>query len=774
MDPVQSERLKSIFFRAAELAGPEREAALTSDCAGDLKLRRSVEELLAQHDETGSMEILPREAPHAHTPTLVTGRLISKRFRILRFIGKGGMGEVYEASDEELGGQLALKMILPGLIQNEEMLARFRREVQLARQVTHPNVCRIFDVGRDKIAGTELLYLTMELIDGETLTEYLKRQGKLRPADALPLLRQMAAGLRALHEKNIVHRDLKPSNVMLVRAAGGTARAVIGDFGLARAVLEESSEDGLSRSGLILGTPGYMAPEQLAGMRVSAATDVFAFGVVAYEMVTGKRAFPVRNGNAPPPAPREVSPELPSEWERVILRCMEPEPGRRPESAEAATDVLEGQSKLPRAKRATGTSRRGWWIGAAAALVLAGLAPWAWQASRRGPVTAVGRSANAAYLEAADLLDHAYRPGAVEKAIQLLEPVSAAPGAPALVHAALGRAYFRQFRVKREAAWLEKARASGERAVELDAKLAGGRVLLGRVYTESGKSDLAAQELQAAMLLDARNAEAFLSLAELYEKQGRTADIEPNLRKAVDLAPDYWGAHATLGLYLRKVNRLAEARQEFERLIELAPDNKSAYNYVGLLNLQENRYPEARSAFEKELALAPSSSVYSNLGLVKQLEGDYDGAARMFQQAIDLNPGDFRSWGNLGSAYQWNSETRHKAPDAYRKAIELAEKARKTSPNNVEILARLGGIYASVGDARKSVPLLRQAVALDGGTAATAYRVGEAYELLQQRDEALRWIGTALKLGYSPEDIKRNPYLALLRKDPRFKWARKQ
>jgi hypothetical protein len=129
MEPVDSDRLKSIFLRAAEVEGPEREGVLAAECGDDAALRARVEGLLAHHDETGSMEILPKVMEGGYAPSLATGRLVSKRFRIRRFIGKGGMGEVYEASDEELGGVVALKIILPGLIENEEMLARFKREV---------------------------------------------------------------------------------------------------------------------------------------------------------------------------------------------------------------------------------------------------------------------------------------------------------------------------------------------------------------------------------------------------------------------------------------------------------------------------------------------------------------------------------------------------------------------------------------------------------------------------------------------------------------------
>lgn len=715
-------------------------------------MRARVEEMLLGADQTEPMGFPPAVERPSYAPTLANGRLVAGRFRVIQFLGKGGMGEVYRATDQELGGELAIKIILPGLVHDESLLARFRREVHLARQVTHPNVCRIFDVGRDEAERQELLFLTMELIEGETLAAYLKREKKLAPEEALPLLEQMARGLTALHEKNIVHRDLKPGNVMIVRGSGAAMRAVIGDFGLARAVLEESAEEGLSRSGAVMGTPGYMAPEQMTGMPVSAATDMYAFGIVAHEMVTGKRT--VGAGG-----------ELPGAWEQTIKKCMAHNPGERPQTAQEVVEALAG-----RKEEAAQPDRRRWMAGAAALILLAAGA-WVWKGSSSGEADRTGGTGNAAYLQAADLLDHSYRPGATQKAVELLEPLANGPEATALIHAALGKGYYRRFRETTEAPWLEKARVAGERAVEMDGQMAMARVLLGRIYTQSGKSDLAAQELQTALKLDSRNSEAYIALAELYEKQGRMKEIEPSLQKAVDLAPSSWAAHANFGVYLRGAKRYEEARQEFLRVIEVAADNATAHSYLGRLYLEQEKFEEARKSYEAELRLMPSFRVYSNLGVVLQLEGRYEEAARMFEKAIDLNPNSYRSWGNLGSALTWSGADKAKAREAHEKAIALADEARKATPNDVAVLASLGSYYAALGDEKRSIPLLRQAIALDPDSAATAFQVGEAYESLHRREEALRWIRVALKKGFSAEYVKRNPDLAQLRKDPRFSWT---
>jgi serine/threonine protein kinase len=231
-----------------------------------------------------------------------TGDVVASRFRIIRYIAKGGMGELYEAEDLELHERVALKTILSGIADDERAIAMFKREVHLARQVTHPNVCRIYDVFRHRSGdagfrpGHDVVFLTMELLHGETLAEKLRRDGRFAVADCLPILRQMAAGLGAAHRAGVVHRDFKSHNVMLVTPPPPEQelRVVVTDFGLAQRSAQDertAMSFSLSDAGEISGTPAYMAPEQVEGGPVTPATDVYALGVVLYEMVTGVWPF---------------------------------------------------------------------------------------------------------------------------------------------------------------------------------------------------------------------------------------------------------------------------------------------------------------------------------------------------------------------------------------------------------------------------------------------------------------------------------------------------
>ena len=212
------------------------------------------------------------EARAPGTPVFRTGDIVAFRFRIVRYLAKGGMGELYEAEDLELRERIALKTILSHIAADERSIMLFKREVHLARQVTHPNVCRIYDVFRHRYAaaGMEVVLLAMELLHGETLADKLRRDGRFATTEMLPLVRQMADGLTAAHRVGVVHRDFKSHNVMLVKPARAEdeMRAVVTDFGLAwRSTHDEATSMSMSLSteNEVSGTPAYMAPEQVEG-----------------------------------------------------------------------------------------------------------------------------------------------------------------------------------------------------------------------------------------------------------------------------------------------------------------------------------------------------------------------------------------------------------------------------------------------------------------------------------------------------------------------------
>ena len=278
--------------------------------------------------------------PSLDRTRFVPGAVLDKRYRIIGLLGRGGMGEVYRADDLKLGQPVALKFLPSGLERDENRLNRFLNEVRTARLVTHSNVCRVFDIG--EADGQH--FLTMEYVDGEDLSSLLRRIGRLPKDKAMQIARQLCAGVQAAHEQRILHRDLKPANVMI----DGRGRVKITDFGLA------SLEQAIQGKEIGSGTPAYMAPEQLAGKEVTVRSDIYALGLVLYELFTGKQAFEAATPAELARLQRDSTPTSPASHvegfdpavERIIQRCLEVEPLDRPASALAVAAALPGGDPL--------------------------------------------------------------------------------------------------------------------------------------------------------------------------------------------------------------------------------------------------------------------------------------------------------------------------------------------------------------------------------------------------------------------------------------------
>ena len=289
---------------------------------------------------------LPQEAPSdsdgltrtmiASIDRLERGILFAGRYEIIEEIGRGGMGRVYRAYDRQLKEDVALKLLKPEISFNEKAVERFRNELKFARRIAHPRVCRMYDLGESGLAH----YLTMEYVEGEDLKAFIRRSDHLTTAKALDIGRQIAEGLEEAHRLGVVHRDLKPQNVMIDREG----KAKIMDFGLARI----SETEGLTGSGLMLGTPEYMSPEQVDLKDVDGRVDIYALGIILYEMVTGHVPFKgetplavaLKQKNEKARDVRESNPLVPDTLISVILKCLEKDPGHRYQTAAETSEAL--------------------------------------------------------------------------------------------------------------------------------------------------------------------------------------------------------------------------------------------------------------------------------------------------------------------------------------------------------------------------------------------------------------------------------------------------
>ncbi|MBN1566873.1 MAG: protein kinase [Acidobacteria bacterium] len=322
------------------------ESRFCSSCAQPLGTHSQMPTATGAVSEPGKP---PAESPHVarivssdSVPAggFTPGMILADRYRIIGLLGRGGMGEVYRADDLKLGQPVALKFLPPKLAQDAVRRERFFAEVRITRQLSHPNICRVYDIS--EIDGRH--FLSMEFIDGEDLASLLKRIGHLSNEKALDIARQLAAGLAAAHERGVLHRDLKPANIMI----DGHGRVRITDFGLAIAIEDES------QAVEIAGTPAYMAPEQLAGKGSTVRSDIYSLGLVLYEIYTGKKAFTAatlaelrqQKETYAPRAPSELREGVDPVVERLIRRCMERDPNARPSSIAQLALALPGGDPL--------------------------------------------------------------------------------------------------------------------------------------------------------------------------------------------------------------------------------------------------------------------------------------------------------------------------------------------------------------------------------------------------------------------------------------------
>jgi len=370
MTPEQWQQVNHLFAECLDTP-PRRLDELFDERNVQPEVRREVYRLLRSTEKIEISFPLSSHPVPENTHRLEAGDFLANRFRIVRFLGHGGVGEVYEARDEDVGEVLALKLVRPAYHDSAEVSARLRRELQLARRVAHPNVCRLFDLNRHEFSWGESQFLTMELLQGVTLSRLMKEHGPYSSAECLPYLRQILAGLQAAHDAGIVHRDLKPANIMVTPTQEGLPRCVLMDFGLARQHIFPDLNETLTGSREILGTLAYMAPEQLAGEQVTARTDLYAFGIIMFELLHGYRPYQSirKDGKSDKDATdaagdkmivqqrQELTQRIPKAWNRIIERCLSADASRRPGSVSEIITILEEKPLMSRrAMLVTGVS----------------------------------------------------------------------------------------------------------------------------------------------------------------------------------------------------------------------------------------------------------------------------------------------------------------------------------------------------------------------------------------------------------------------------------
>ena len=395
------EKIEQLFHSAAERNGEERAAYLEGVCAGDAELRREVESLLA-HGKTAdgwlggeALKAMAGEVLDGASGLTLSGRQLGP-YQVLSLLGVGGMGEVYRARDTKLGRDVAVKVLPSAFANDPERLARFQREAKMLAALNHPNIATIY--GLERSIGTN--YLVMELVAGETLADRVKRDGAVPVEEALAIAKQIAEALEAAHDKGIVHRDLKPANVKVT--PGGNVKVL--DFGLAKVLEDDATQSDPSKSptlsqgatmqGAILGTAAYMSPEQARGNAVDKRTDLWAFGCVLYELLTGKRAFEGEDTTDILASIVKAEPDwlalptaTPTQVRALLKRCLQKDRAQRMQAAgDARIEIQEAltapkDAAAPKAMPAPRSTLP--WAVAAALAIIATVVLLGWRRSSR-------------------------------------------------------------------------------------------------------------------------------------------------------------------------------------------------------------------------------------------------------------------------------------------------------------------------------------------------------------------------------------------------------
>jgi tetratricopeptide (TPR) repeat protein len=703
-------------------------------------------------------------------------------YEIVGSLGAGGMGEVYRARDTRLGRMVAIKLVSDELAANRTASDRLAREARLTSLLNHPNIVTVHDIGA---ADDGRPYIVMELVAGQSLQEAL-RGGRFKPARALEIASQIAEGLAAAHQAGTIHRDLKPGNIMLTE----DGRPKIVDFGLGKATgaLPNSEDltiraDALTDNYAVVGTAGYMAPEQVASRPIDYRADQFALGAILYEMVSGRRAFKrdthVQTMAAildSEPEPLDaISPDVPFELVRIVDRCLTKDPAHRYASTQdlardlrdAHAAIGSGASRSSIRVTRSAPGRRRWpWLAVAAVLLSAAIFA-VYPAGSRGWES-----------QARALLDRYDKQQNVDQAIAILSPVVAARKNDVAARTMLAEAYWRKFEYNpRNADLAARAGEQAGAALTIDQSYAPAHVVLAMINSGQGRYDGALGEAVKATALDPKLSRGWRELGRAHFRLGQTDAAQKDFVRAVSLDPGDWTAHNSLGAFYLNVNLLDNALGEFERMQELSPDNTRAYNNLGSAYLLQERFDKASEMYERSLSLDKNATAFSNLGTALYGQGRYADAAQSFEGAVALPGATALHWFNLGAACYWVPDLRTRAKEAYAKTVELSEESRlagKLDPTELVRLGSANALLARLTSGSEAQAFRTQAEKIIAGidprprTADFLETLGTTYEELGDRTKALETLDQAIKAGYSIKKIERSPWLKELRTDERY------
>jgi eukaryotic-like serine/threonine-protein kinase len=784
------DRVMRIVTAALRKPAAERETYVHAACEGDDDLRREIAETITWEERMGGFLQHPMVALNDPARALQAGQVVAERFEIMREIGEGGMGLVYEAFDQKRHTRVALKFGKAGF---ERLLSP---ELEGALRVRHPNICLVNEIHTTVLEECEVDFLTMEYVEGETLTRYLSEHGQLPQKEALEVARQLCAGIAEAQHSGIIHRDLKSGNVMLCKTAGDGLRVVIMDFGLAGALGVDSAEGG---------TPEYMAPEVSKGERASFASDIYSLGVILYEIVTGQR--PVEDKATEPNkaghfvAPSSLTKGLDPRWDRVILSCLNASPELRPAGA---NQVIAGLEKKPFPKAPL--------LAVGLLLVIALATPplrerltdyfWPPPSVRLAVLPMQGATADAFIGEGVlqDVIDRIRRMSTGRRTVMVIPPsemldknIQTADQAREVLHAthALQTAlknegnefavqgavidlatgtHLRDFSGRYSPATVGTLPAALAGAVSVALRLHGpatpdvlssaatsaydrGLYLLQR---DQQSFDDALASFKEAARLDPRSP---LPLAGQVEanimKYGQTAQASSleEARRALDTAeslnPDSPKVRLAAGWLKETRSEYEKALEDYRRVLELEPQNEEAFRRIAGVYDKLGMPSEAIAAYQKAIELDPGYYAgYHGLGVFYFYHGDYRKAAEQFQKSIDRAPGLYDDYTNLGSALD-DLDRDDQAEKAFLTSLKIRETARA--------LNNMGAMRAYQKRDEEAVAYYTRAIILDPADYVYLENLADSYRRVGRLHEANVAYRKAMDMALAA--LKENPRL---------------
>lgn len=723
-------------------------------------------------EPTGPLDRI-HDAPAVFAP----GQALGSRYTVVERVGAGGMGMVYKAIDRRLGKTVALKLIQAQAALRPAAQERFRRELALAQQVSHANVCRVHDLG--DIEGT--VFISMEYVEGQTLEVLIHSMGHLSPTQTVALGRQICAGLAAIHERGIVHRDLKPGNVMVDRLG----HVLLMDFGMAY----HKDQERLTQEGTVFGTLAYLSPEQARG-QAEFRSDVYAVGLILYEMLTGRRPpgddgplpLALRPVGEPCPAPSHFSPEVPGALDAIVMRCLEREAGARFASTAALGEALGalGSSVTQTATmalRPPASARRGWsargpMLAVLLATALLAAAGWAWWAARQARLAATPVERRAvAFLpfEYSGPEDSSYlrsilpltltetlrgqpaldvTPFTSSRPLGSKEDVRQAARALQVTYVVSGTLTLVAGQGK---GTLRVARADGSEVAQ-HAFAAPANELLATIegLRDEIAGDLGAPGLRPVLSSRPREAvESYLkgvAFLEGWDVPANHARAQEAFQHALALAPDFPEAHAALAMALlnqyfatHESSLIDRAAEQAESAVRAAPNLPEAYVARGTVAIWRGRSVEATAAFERAAQLAPADEgIARRAGVAYERAGRRQEAEAMLRRAVQLRPDFWDNHNALGTFYL-RLGRRDDARRCFNKAIELA-------PSNDVLYANLAAAFIYEGRFVEAEPILKAALRVRPSMSAHD-NLGFVYYSMGRFEEAAREWQSALDVG---------------------------